>query len=128
MEKERRTEKLTCIGCPMGCMLTVDRKEEGEIAVEGNFCKRGTAYAKKELTNPTRIVTSSVRVCNGTLLRVSVKTSQDIPKNRIMDIMQEIKRAKVDAPVKIGDIIIENCAGTGAHIVATKDVERHVSS
>lgn len=115
--------ELTCIGCPLGCQLTVNINGE-EINVAGNTCKRGAEYAKKEVTNPTRIVTSSVRIKNGELERVSVKTAGDIPKGRIFDIMKEIKAAVAEAPVSIGDVIISDCAGTGVNVIATKNVSK----
>ena len=82
------------------------------------------AYAKKEVTNPTRIVTSTVRVEGGTIERTAVKTASDIPKGKIFDCMKEIRAVKVAAPVHIGDVIIDDCAGTGIAVVASKNVER----
>lgn len=116
------TRNLTCIGCPLGCAIQV-KMENGEITeVTGNTCKRGDDYARKEVTHPTRIVTSTVRVMNGNPAMVSVKTEHDIPKEKIMDIMYCINEVQVKAPVHIGDVILENAAGTGVNIVATKDV------
>lgn len=115
--------ELTCIGCPLGCPLTVTM-DGAEITVKGNTCPRGEAYAKKEVTNPTRIVTSSVKVAGGAIVRVSVKTESDIPKGKIFDCMEEIRKAKADAPVAIGDVIIKDCAGTGVSVIATKNVGR----
>lgn len=115
--------ELTCIGCPLGCQLTVTMGEN-EIKVEGNTCPRGEAYAKKEVTNPTRIVTSTVKVEGGTIERVSVKTVSDIPKGSIFECMKEIHAAKVKAPVHIGDVILADCAGTGVAVVASKNVEQ----
>ena len=113
--------ELTCINCPMGCPLTVTM-ENGQVAsVEGNTCKRGEVYAQKEVTNPTRIVTSSVGVEAGKSLRVSVKTREDIPKGKIFDIVKELKGVTVKAPVAIGDVIVRNVAGTGVDIIATKE-------
>lgn len=114
--------ELICIGCPLGCPLSVTIDGE-QIEVKGNTCIRGEAYAKKEVLNPMRIVTSSVHVAGGKLPMVSVKTRSDIPKGKIFDCMEEIRRTHVKAPVKIGDVIISNCAGTGIDIVATKNVE-----
>ena len=115
--------ELICIGCPMGCPMTVTMNGD-EITVAGNTCPRGEAYAKKEVTNPTRIVTSSVVVEGGAIARASVKTESDIPKGKIFDCMAEIRQCKVSAPVHIGDVVIENCAGTGVNIIVTKNVER----
>lgn len=117
------TKNLTCIGCPMGCSLTVTIDKEN-ITVAGNTCPHGAEYAKKEVTNPTRVVTSSVRVNGADIARVSVKTASDVPKNKIFDCMKEIGAAEMTAPVCIGDIVIKNCAGTGVDVIATKNVPR----
>ena len=115
--------ELICIGCPLGCPLTV--KMDGEnIEVSGNTCKRGDDYARKEVLSPTRIVTSTVHVSGGAIEMVSVKTKTDIPKDKIFAIMDEIRRATVNAPVSIGEVIIENCAGTGVPVIATKHVAK----
>lgn len=115
---------LTCISCPMGCPITVEMEENKVLSVTGNTCKRGEVYARKEVTNPTRIVTSTVKVKNGTADMVSVKTKEDIPKGKIFDCVKALKGVEVSAPVHIGDIIIPNAAGTGVDIVATKNVEK----
>lgn len=113
--------ELTCIGCPMGCQITVTI-ESGNMSVAGNTCRRGEDYAKKEVTSPARTVTSTVPVADGQIPMVSVKTKEDIPKGKIFECMAEIRNTFVVAPVHIGDIIIENCAGTGVPVVATKEV------
>lgn len=115
-------KELTCISCPLGCMMTVSTEGEN-ITVSGNSCKRGEIYAKKEILNPTRIVTSSVPIENGDIPMLSVKTEQDIPKHKIMDVMKEIHQVKVAAPIEIGDTVISNCAGTGVSVVATKNIK-----
>lgn len=114
-------KELICIGCPMGCRMTVTKKDN-EYQVQGNTCPRGEAYAKKELTNPTRIVTSTVKVTGGEAVRVSVKTATEIPKGSIMECMNVIRGLTVQAPVSIGDVLCENIAGTGSDLVATKEV------
>ena len=117
-----KTVNLICIGCPLGCPLTVEMEGNEVKSVAGNTCPRGDAYAKKELTNPTRIVTSTVRVAGGKLAMVSVKTESDIPKGKIFDCVKALKDVEVTAPVKIGDVIVENVAGTGVNVIATKNV------
>ena len=94
------------------------------ICVSGNTCRRGEIYARKEVTNPTRIVTSTVKVVNGTSGTVSVKTKEDIPKEKIFVCVQALRGIEVQAPVHIGDVILENVAGTGVDIVATRNVEK----
>ena len=116
------TVNLICIGCPLGCPLTVEMEGNEVKSVSGNTCPRGDAYAKKELTNPTRIVTSTVRVSGGKLAMVSVKTQSDIPKDKIFECVKALKDVDMVAPVKIGDVVLENVAGTGVNVIATKNV------
>lgn len=113
--------EMICIGCPMGCPLTVELEGSEIVGITGQTCKRGEVYARKEVTNPTRIVTSTVRVEGGTVDMVSVKTREDIPKNKIFDCVRALKGVAVKSPVHIGDVIIADVAGTGVDIVATKD-------
>lgn len=112
---------LTCIGCPLGCSLEVTIDNNEVTAVTGNTCPRGDAYARKEVTNPTRIVTSTVRVEGGTSAMVSCKTKEDIPKSKIFEVTEALKTVTVKAPVHIGDILLADVAGTGVDIVATKE-------
>ena len=111
---------LICIGCPLGCPLEVEMEGNEVLTVSGQTCRNGEKYARKELTNPTRIVTSTVRVTGGTLAMVSVKTSADIPKGKIFDCVKELQAIDVPAPVAIGDVIIDDVCGT--QIVATKEI------
>lgn len=122
MEDNMEIKNLTCIGCPLGCAITVETENGEVLSVTGNTCKRGEDYARKEVTHPTRIVTSTVAVRGGSLAMVSVKTKSDIPKEKIMDIMKSIENVVVGAPVHIGDVIVKNAAGTGVDIIATKEV------
>lgn len=115
-------KELICIGCPLGCPITVTMNGEEIVDVKGNTCKRGDVYARKEVTNPTRIVTSTVKVKGGSIPMVSVKTKNDIPKSKIFDCVKALKGVEVEAPVHIGDVIVANVADTGVDIIATKDV------
>lgn len=111
---------LICIVCPKGCHLKVD--EENGYKVTGNGCPRGAVYGEKELVNPTRVITSTVRVEAETGRRVPVKTNGDIPKGKIYDIMDELTKVTAKAPVNVGDVIIKDVLGLGVDIVATKKV------
>lgn len=116
-------KNLTCIGCPLGCQIVVELND-GEIkSVTGNTCKRGDDYARKEVTSPTRIVTSTVRVIGGNAATVSVKTKSDIPKSKIFECVKAMKEVIVQAPIAIGDVILSNVADTGVDIVATKGID-----
>lgn len=109
--------KLICIVCPRGCRLEVDDK----LNVKGNFCPRGIVYAKNEVTAPKRKVTSTVEVIGGSIKRVSVITDGDIPKDKILDVMKEIKKIKVIAPLSINSIVIENILDLGVNIITTRE-------
>lgn len=115
--------ELICIGCPKGCKLTVEMNGKDVVSVTGNTCKNGDIYARKEVTNPTRIVTSIVRVNGSNNKMVSCKTETDIPKEKIMDCARALKNVVVDAPVKIGDILVKDVCGTGVNIVATSNAK-----
>ncbi|MDD3217977.1 MAG: DUF1667 domain-containing protein [Lachnospiraceae bacterium] len=119
--------ELTCIGCPMGCTLTVTMQDKEVVSLTGNTCKRGDIYGRKEVTNPTRIVTSTVRVKNGENPVVSVKTAQDIPKDKIWACMEAIHEIQVEAPIQIGQVVLKNVADTGVDLIATKN-QRAVES
>ena len=121
------TISLTCIGCPLGCQIEVMMDKAGKIMlISGNTCPRGEKYARKEVTDPTRIVTSSVQVYGSIKgeRMVPVKTAADIPKGKIFEIMESLKEVCAPAPVHIGDILLSDAAGTGVDIVATKNVEK----
>jgi len=116
-------DKMTCTRCPNGCMLTVLKKEDGEITVTGNLCPKGEAYAKQEYTAPERCLTSTVRMGGIKYRSLPVKTSKDIPKEKLRACVEALKDVEVFAPVRIGDVIVKNVAGTGVDIIATGSIE-----
>ena len=109
---------LICIVCPRGCHLSVD----DDLNVTGNGCKRGVEYAKRELTHPTRMVTSTVKIEGSIEVRLPVVTKDPIPKEKIFDVMKEINKTTVKCPVNIHDVVIENVLGLGVDIIATKSI------
>ncbi len=111
-------KELICICCPRGCHLTVD----DNLNVTGNFCPRGEKYGKQEVSNPTRVVTSTVRIANAELPMCPVKTENPIPKGKIFDVMESINNIKVTAPVHLGDVVIENVCGTGVKVISTREM------
>lgn len=114
------TKELTCIVCPVGCHLEVD--VDNDYAVTGNECPRGVKYAEKELNNPTRTITSTVIIKGAKYDRIPVKTSDEIPKSKIFDVMAKLNAVCLTAPVKIGDVVIENIADTGVNIITTRSM------
>lgn len=115
--------ELTCIRCPMGCGLTVTLNDAGEVeSVTGNTCPRGEQYGRAEVLNPVRTVTTSLPVEGSATARmVSVKTSTDVPKAKVFDVVNALAGVKAEAPVRIGDTIVEHVAGTEANIIATSN-------
>lgn len=118
MEKE-----FTCVVCPVGCALKVNQKDSGEVTVTGNRCKRGIEYGTSELTDPRRVVTSTVRVNGGLEPVTSVKTEKAIPKGRIMELMGMISQVEVSAPCEEGDVLIPQLFGEDNNLVVTREVE-----
>lgn len=116
-------KQLICIVCPKGCHLTID--EDNNYTVTGNTCMRGADYAKKEVTHPTRTITSTIRIHKGTQARVSVKTASDISKEMITTIMERLSQLDVEAPVHRGMVVETNICGSGADLLITKDVARN---
>ena len=121
---EKKT--MTCIICPMGCQLEVTKLSgAGEVpsySVTGNACKRGKAYAYKELTNPERTLTCTVQVSGGASRLVPAKSKTEVPRDMQLECMEVIKRLCVPAPVRAGDVLCEDILNTGADIVACDDV------
>lgn len=124
VSKSNKTE-LTCIVCPMGCHLYVEKTND-TYKVEGNTCKRGEKYALEELTNPKKVITTTVKLSNSYLNLLPVKTEDSVPKGMIFKIMEELDNVKVIAPIKVGDIIIENILGTKVNVVSTKTIEAFI--
>jgi len=118
-----RTVEIVCVQCPMGCKLKIIMDEENKISdISGYTCERGKQYAVQEITDPKRIIPSSIKVVNGELPLVSVKTDRPVSKKLISEIMLIIKKSSVTAPVKVGQVLVKNILGTGADIVATRQV------
>lgn len=105
-------KEMTCIACPMGCHLTVEG-EGDKWTVTGNSCKNGERYGIQEMTDPRRIVPSTVVIKGAMLHRLPVKTAQEIPKGKIFDCMDALAKVVVKAPVKMGDVVLKDVCGTG---------------
>lgn len=111
---------LICIVCPRGCTLEIDQTGDG-IHVSGNLCPRGVVFAKNELTNPLRSLTTTVRTSLPGINVLPVRTTQDIPKSKIREAMEIINKLMITHPVKSGDVIYENLLGSESHVIVTRD-------
>ena len=119
-------KNMTCIICPMGCSLDITYDEENNqvVKVYDNGCPRGPKYAEKELENPTRTLTSTIKVENGNLCVVPVKSLGELPRDSLLKYMEVIRRKTVKAPIEIGQVLIQDILGSGVDIVACADVEK----
>lgn len=117
---------MVCILCPMGCILEVVAKSDikGEYYVTGNKCTRGSEYAREEIINPTRVVTTTVKIKNASESRLPVRTVHGIPKNKILECINILNKLNLEAPLEMGDIIVTNILSTGVNVVASKDMKR----
>ena len=117
-------KQITCIVCPIGCKIFVKIDGKHFKICNGNKCVQGIDYAKSEDLDPRRMLTSSVLVRNGDWPLVSVKSSKPVPKNKIFQVLKEIRKKKIEAPIKIGQIIIKDVANTKINIIATKTIKK----
>ena len=117
--------EITCISCPMGCDVELEVDDNDEIVeMEGATCKAGEKYVKNEYYNPTRILPTTARVKGGVLPLVPVKSEEPIPKGLLDEAMVKIAEVELEAPVKLGDIVVEDILETGVNIVATRDLPK----
>ena len=113
---------LVCINCPKGCHLVVENVD-GNITVTGNTCKRGETYAINELTNPLRMVTTTIDIESKKYKRLPVITSKPIPKGKMMELMESLKDVNVKAPIKLNDVVVSNILDLGIDLIASKSIE-----
>jgi CxxC motif-containing protein len=113
--------KLTCIECPIGCQLEIDEAGGHVISVTGNKCEKGPVYAKQEIENPMRILTTTVVAEEIEPKLVPVRTSQPIPKARLLEAMALINHVHLTRPVKVGDVVIKDLLCLGVDLVATRE-------
>ncbi|PKM93336.1 MAG: molybdopterin oxidoreductase [Firmicutes bacterium HGW-Firmicutes-1] len=116
--------KLICIGCPKGCNLNITHTGKTIHEVADYSCKIGLEYAKTEFIEPKRIITTTVKIKSGNLPFVPVKTMNPVNKEKIFEIMKIISKLEIESPVKIGDVVMSNLAGTGVDLVCTRNIEK----
>lgn len=117
-------KKLICIACPKGCNLDITLSGETIVKVENASCKNGYEYAEKELTDPRRMVASTVKVKGAVHPLVPVYTEKAIPKRQIHELLAELRKVEVQAPVEMGQVVLENALGTGIPVVASRSLPK----
>jgi CxxC motif-containing protein len=119
----KETKDLICITCPKGCEAKV-WSEHGQIMVKGKICKKGKAYIEQEFREPMRILTTTVVVKNSSSRRLPVRTAKAFPKKDLFKAMGQIAQVSVSPPVRIGEVILSDLAGSGVDLIAADDVLR----
>ena len=114
---------MICIVCPIGCKLSVEMKDEN-IAVQGNNCKRGEEFAKSEIINPVRTLTTTVKTIFKEMPLLPVRTDGEIPKGKVFDAMKVLNKVVIDYEVNCGDVILENIIGSGCNVIATNSINK----
>lgn len=122
LRKNFNKKRLTCIICPVSCLIDAEYTSKKIKNISGHQCKKGKLYAQEEIYAPTRTLTTTVKIDGGVLPLVSVRTDKPVPKELIFPIMDEMMQISLSAPIKLGDIIIENVKDTDVNIIATKTV------
>ncbi len=112
--------KMTCIECPQGCSLEIEADGSRVISVSGHKCKRGDKYARQEVEAPMRTLTTSVLTRGLELKMLPVRTSKPIPKDKLFEAMEAVKRIAVTSPVKAGSVIATDLIGLGVDLVACR--------
>lgn len=124
------TLQFNCTTCPSECLLTVEaeRDADGAVAevrsVTGNNCPRGDKFAHQELTCPMRVLTTTVAVSGGEETLLPIRTAEAIPLALHAHAMDLIRDLVVNAPIRMGDIVLEDLLGTGIDLIASIDIDR----
>lgn len=118
------TKQLNCINCPLGCLLTVTITDGTITNVTGNTCPRGEKYAHQELTNPQRVLTSTVHILGGELPLLPVVSKTTLPKGKILACAAALRSVTVQAPIKTGDVIVSDILGLGVDIISSRDMDK----
>ena len=114
---------IRCIICPTGCLVHVENVN-GELIIEGHSCKRGEEYGREEFISPKRILTTTMRVENGFLPLIPVRSENPIPKDKLEETLKEIAKIITQAPIIMGDILLENVLGLDINIIASRNLPK----
>ena len=120
MVKEKT--KLICIACPIGCEINVTHDGKTVLEVDGNKCKEGIDYTETEITDPQRMVITTVRARGGFQPLVPVRSTEPVPKAKIFTILKKLRKVELKTPVKIHQVVLSNAAGTGVDIITSRSL------
>jgi len=120
---DAETSHYLCIGCPLGCRLEVDEDAAGDIVeIRGFACRKGKTFAENEHTDPRRMVTTTVTINGGRWARLPVHATEELPKDRMWDVINQLRNIEVDAPIELGDVIVKGILNSDVDIVASRDM------
>jgi len=114
----------TCVTCPVGCEIDVELQDGRVVSMEGNKCDKGEEFILQELEEPMRILTTTVRLKGARWAMLPVRTDAPVPRRLLFQAIEELAGVELQAPVKLYDVVLKNVAGTGANIVATRNMEK----
>ena len=114
----------TCVICPLGCEIDVELQGGNVVSMEGNKCQKGEEFVLQELEEPMRILTTTVPIKGAKWAMLPVRTDKAIPKRLLFKVIEQLADIELQAPVKMYDVILKDTAGTGANIVATRNMKR----
>lgn len=120
----KKEKKFICIRCPRGCEIITTLDGYSISKIEGNVCKMGIDYVENEVRDPRRIVTTTVKVKKGRFPLVPVWTEKAIPKEKISDLMKELRKIEIEAPIEIDRIILKDIFNTGVNVVTSGKVNK----
>ncbi len=112
----------TCICCPIGCELTIkkDNSIPSGYSVKGHSCRRGKEYGIKEMTEPNRVVTGTIKIKKSHISRLPVKTSEPIPNNKIKEVLNYFNSIEVSAPIKRGEVVFKGLLNGNIDLIALR--------
>lgn len=129
MTDDTTTYAYLCIGCPLGCRLEVDEDAAGGIVeIRGASCRKGDRYAAQEHTDPRRVLTATVAIKGGPWPRLPVKTAGEIPRDQVVDAARALGSVRVQAPVRLGEVVLDDLIDTGVAVVATRDMPARLNA
>ena len=112
----------TCVICPIGCEIDVEVKNGEIVSMEGNKCTKSEDFVRQELVEPMRTLTTTVRIEGARWPMLPVRTDRPIPKRLFFDVMKEVAGVEMRAPVKVSDVVLKDVAGSGADIIASRNM------
>lgn len=117
-------KRLTCIECPVGCILDIEYNKSRVLSVKGNECSKGEKFAHDEIIDPRRVLTTTIGIESALFNRLPVRSRIDVPRDQVMDMIRQVKKIKAKVPVKAGDIIIKDFLESGIDIISSFTIEK----